>query len=124
MSARTAHPLLSGRKLDALLLRHHVRGVPVWPIRIGVSDRRFVFAMRGCGAPQRARHISHGAVARGSRIDTAGKPRRDLLQLPEIAIGIVECDERGIAAPLGIRTALPRMGVESVEAAARVVKDA
>src|SRR6185436_12573828 len=47
----------------------------------------------------------------------------DLLQLPLVPVRVAELRERRIGAPLGIGAARPGVGIEAVEAAARVVED-
>ena len=59
----------------------------------------------GLGPPKRAREIACGAKRRVAPVAMSGKPGRDLLQKPAIAVGIAERGAREIAAMLGIRTA-------------------
>ena len=64
-----------------------------------------MLAVGGRRAPKRARQIDDGAERSRGRVDAPGKPGRDLLQQPAVAVGIAERGERAVAAMLGIRTA-------------------
>ena len=87
------------------LLRHHVRGVPVGPVRVSLSGALLVLAVGGLRAPHRVRQVAGGAERSRGGVDAPGKPGRDLLQQPAVAVGIAERGEREVAAMLGIRTA-------------------
>jgi hypothetical protein len=96
------------RQLFAGLLRHHVRGVPVWPVFVALATGAlFVLAVRGRRTPKRARQIVRRREGRCRRVDAAGQARRDFLEQPAVAVRITERSERPVAAMLGIRTADP-----------------
>src|SRR5215472_5268376 len=101
------HRSRSTRQLFASLLAHHVLGVPVWPVWIGLPRPCFVLAVGALRTPKRTRQIVRRREARRRRIDTTGQPRRDLLEQPAVAIRITERGERAVAAMLRIRTADP-----------------
>ena len=65
-----------------------------------------MLAVGGRGALQRLREVARRRVRRVSG-DTSGKPRRDLLEQPAVAVRIIERSEGAIAAILGIRAADP-----------------
>ena len=87
----------SRRQLRPGLLRHHVRGVPVGPVLIGVADALLMLAVRDRRAPHRARQVAHRRVRRLGRVDPAGQPGGDLLQQPGVAVGVAERRERAVA---------------------------
>src|SRR5215469_4464051 len=89
------------------LLRHHVRGVPVRPVRVPLSDALLVLPVGGLRTPERARQIACRREGRRRRIDATRQSRRELLEQPAVAIRIMERSERAVAAMLGIRTADP-----------------
>src|SRR5580704_18245341 len=45
------------RQLLAGLLAHHVPGVPLWPVRVGLPSPRLVLPVRGRRTPKRALQI-------------------------------------------------------------------
>jgi hypothetical protein len=49
-----------------------------------------MLAVGGLGTPKRTRQVRRGRECRVSGVDTAGEPRRDLLDQPGIAVGIAE----------------------------------
>ena len=70
--------LVSLRQLLAGLLRHHILGVPVGPVRVALAGALLVLAVGGLRTPKRARQIARGAervAARsmrpGSRVVTS-----------------------------------------------------
>src|SRR5215831_16335694 len=77
----------------ARLLRHHVRGVPVGPVRVALSGAFLVLAMGGLRTPKRTRQVRLGCECRPCRVDPAGQPRRDLLKQPAVAVRIPERGE-------------------------------
>src|SRR6266436_9965050 len=98
---------LSLRQLFAGLLAHHVLGVPVRPVRVGLPRPRLVLPVRGRRTPKRARQIVRRRKGRRRGVDATGQPRRDFLEQPAVAVRITERSERAVAAMLGIRTADP-----------------
>src|ERR1700692_4518427 len=95
------------RQLFARLLRHHVGGVPVWPVRVALPGALLVLAL-GCPAsPKRARQIVRRCEGCRRVLDATGKPRRDFLEQPAVPVRIAERGERAVAAMLGIRTVDP-----------------
>ena len=84
------------RQLCAGLLRRHVGGVPIRPIGIAHSGSFLVLSMRRFRATERAHQIGYRTERSHSRIDSSGKPRRNLLQQPTIAVGITEGGERPV----------------------------
>ena len=97
----------SFRPLLAGLLAHHVLGVPVWPVRVGLPCPRLVLPVGGRGAPKRARQIVRRREGRRRGVNATGQPRRDFLEQPAVAVRITERGERAVAAMLAIRTADP-----------------
>src|SRR5262249_31110033 len=89
------------------LLRDHVRGVPLWPVRIPLAGPGLVLTVGGLSTPKRVRQIVRGREARRPGVDATGQPRRDLLEQPPVAVWITERGERAVAATVGIRTAGP-----------------
>jgi hypothetical protein len=81
------------RQLSASLLRHHVRRVPVGPVRIALPGTLFVLSVGGLRAPKRTCQIAHRCEGRRRGVDTPGQPRRDLLQQPAVAVRITERGE-------------------------------
>ena len=101
------------------LLRHHVPGVPVGPVRIGRPDALFVLAMGDRRAPHRVSKVARGVIRRRRRIDAPGQPGRDFLQQPAIAVRIAERGERAVAAMIGRGTADAVAGAVRTEPRAR-----
>src|SRR6267142_6472453 len=97
----------SRRQLRARLLRDHVRGVPLWPVRIPLTEPGLVLTVGGLGTPKCSRQIVPGREARRPGVDATGQPRRDLLEQPAVAVWVTERGERAVAAMRGIRTADP-----------------
>jgi hypothetical protein len=81
-----------------------------------VPRKLLVLAVGGRRTPKRARQVACGAERSRGRVDAPGKPGRDLLQQPAVAVGIAERGERAVAAMLGVRTAdlAVRAGVEDL----------
>src|SRR3954452_19093012 len=48
-------------------LAHHVLGVPVRPVRVGLARARLVLAVGGRGAAQRLCQVARGGVGRAAR---------------------------------------------------------
>jgi hypothetical protein len=71
-----------------------------------------VLAVGGLGTPKRTLQIRRRRERHAGGVDPAGEPRRDLLDQPHIAVGIVEGEERPIAGALGIDAGLPGLGGE------------
>src|SRR5690242_12497293 len=71
-----------------------------------------VLAVGGLGTPKRTLQIRRGRERDAGGVYPAGEPRRDLLDQPCIAVGIVERTERPIARALGIDAGLPGLGGE------------
>ena len=107
------------RQLRAGLLGHHVRGVPVGPVRVGLAGALLVLAVGGRRAPQRARQVARRGERRLGGVDAAGQPRRDLLQQPAVAVRVAERGERAVAGVIGRRPADATAAV-GLELAARV----
>jgi hypothetical protein len=78
------------RQLFAGLLRHHVRGVPVAPVRVALPGALLVLAVGGLRTPERARQVACGAERSRGRVDASGQPRRDLPQQPAVAVWVAE----------------------------------
>ena len=78
--------------------------VPVRPVRVGLAGALLVLAVRCGSAPQRVGEIARGRVRRPGRVHAPGKPGRDLLQQPAVAVRVAERRERAVAAVIG-RTA-------------------
>ena len=62
----------SFRQLLASLLAHHVIGVPVWPVRVGLPRVRLVLTVGGRGASKRARQIVRRREGRGRGVNPTG----------------------------------------------------
>jgi hypothetical protein len=69
------------RQFGAGLLRRHVRGVPVGPVRVALPGAFLVLAVGGFRTSQRACQFICGAERSHTRVDAPGKPRRD--SMPE-----------------------------------------
>jgi len=95
------------RQLSASLLRHHVRGVPVGPVRVALPGALFVLSVGGLRAPKRGRQIVRRRERRRRGVDATRQPRGDFLEQPAVAVRVAERSERPVAAMLGIRTADP-----------------
>src|ERR1700730_11763970 len=93
------------RQLRPSLLRHHVLGVPVGPVRVRRANALLMLSVRHRRAPHRVRQVVRRSEARRRGIYDAGQPRRDFLEQPAVAVRIFERRERAVAAVLGIRTA-------------------
>src|SRR5271167_1699640 len=52
-------------------------------------------------------HLPRRCAGRCRWVDAPGQPRRDLLEQPTVAVGIMERGERAVAAMLGVPTADP-----------------
>ena len=80
------------------LLRDHVGGVPVGPVHVVLAAHPLlVLAVRDRRATHRVRQIG-GRRERGlGGVDAAGKPLRDLLQQPLVAVGVAEGGEGAVA---------------------------
>src|SRR5436189_2464249 len=95
----------SRRQLRPRLLRRHVRGVPVRPVRVALSGALLVLAMRSFGTTKSARQVAYGAERRHTGVDAPGQSRCDLLQQPTVAVRVAERGERTVAAMIRIGTA-------------------
>src|SRR3984957_2039289 len=93
-------------QLLARLLAHHILGVPIRLVGVGLARPLLVFPVRGLRAAQCLRQFARRRVLRVAG-DTTGQPRRDLLKQPAVAVRIMERRERAVAAMIGIRTAAP-----------------
>src|SRR5688572_4276265 len=80
----------------ALLARDDVRGVPIGPVVL--RRGRFVRAMACFCLSQKLRQTRDVQVAESS----AGKPRRDLLEQPAVAVRIAERRIGSVGATVGI----------------------
>src|SRR5262247_2156891 len=92
----------SDRLLLPCLLRRHVSCVPRWPVRISLTVVLLVFPVGGCRTPNGARQIVCRCKRGGRSVQAAGVPRRDLLDQPRVAVGIVKGEERPIARTLRV----------------------
>jgi hypothetical protein len=81
------------RQLFAGLFRHHVRGIPVCPVHIVLSCALLVLAVGSLRTPKRARQIVRRCEGRRRRVNATGKPRRDFLEQPAVAVRIAERGE-------------------------------
>ncbi len=82
------------------LLRHHVLGVPVGPVRISRADALLMLTVGGRRAPHRARQVARRPKRRRGSVEAPrGKPGRDFLEQPAVAVRIAE---RGIGTIGGI----------------------
>jgi hypothetical protein len=82
---------------------------------LAVGDRR---------TPKRALQVACGAERSRARVDVPGKPGRDLLEQPDVTIGIAELGTRAVGPMLGIRTTLAaaRADVKDTEIALQVAR--
>jgi hypothetical protein len=96
------HNSHSFRQFLAGLLAHHVLGVPIWPVRVGLPDALLVLAVRGRGAPKCARQVVRRGKGRRRRVDATGQPLGDFLQQPAVAVGICERNEGAVAEMVGL----------------------
>jgi len=62
------------RQLRPSVLRHHVFGVPVWPVRVALPGALFVLTVSGFGTPKCARQIFGRREGRRRGVDAPGKP--------------------------------------------------
>src|SRR3954452_3575878 len=85
-------------QLSATLLCHHVRGVPVGPVRVALAGSLLVQSVGSFRTPQRARQIVRRRERRRGGVDTTGQPRCDLLEQPAAAVRVVERSIRVVAA--------------------------
>src|SRR5215813_5903500 len=97
----TILPWLLRRQRKAGVLRNHICGVPVWPVRVGLTGALLVFAVRCGRSTKRARQVRCGCECRSGGVDPAGQPSRDLLQEPAVAVRIVERGEGAVAGVIG-----------------------
>jgi hypothetical protein len=95
------------RQRIAGLLRHHVSGVPLRPVGVALPDALLVLAVGCLGTAKCGCQIVCRCKGRRFRVDTAGKPRRNFLKQPAVAVRIAEGGERPLAAMFGIGTADP-----------------
>src|SRR5437773_4457411 len=81
----------SRRQLTARLLRRHVRGVPVGPVRVALPPAALlVLAMGGLRTPKSTREVACRPKRSHASVDAPGQSRRDLLQQPTVTIRIAE----------------------------------
>ena len=73
--------------------------------RIRPPDVLLVLAVRNRRAAHRVRQVSRGCECRLARVDSSGKPLRDLLQQPFVAVRIGEGRERAVGSVLGVGAA-------------------
>jgi hypothetical protein len=66
-AALTGGPRRLLRQLFARLLAHHVLGVPIWPVRVGLPDALRVLAVRGRNALARSFADAKVVVAESMR---------------------------------------------------------
>ncbi|MGC1297865.1 MAG: hypothetical protein WA869_22770 [Alloacidobacterium sp.] len=90
------------RQLFARLLAHHVLGVPIWPVRVGLPDALLVLDVRGRGASKCARQVVRRRKGRRRGVDATGQPLRDFLQQPAVAVWIYEGNEGAVAEMVGL----------------------
>src|SRR5437868_2683401 len=77
----------AGRLLGQLfagLLRYHVGGVPVWPVRIALARALLVLAVGCLRTPECAGEIGRRCEGRAGGVDEAGQPRGDFLAPPAV----------------------------------------
>ena len=94
------------RQLFARLLRHHVCGVPVWPVRIALSGALLVLTVGYPRTPKCARKIASRCKARRCGSMRPGS-RGEFLEQPAVPSATAKPGEGAIAAMLGIRTVDP-----------------
>jgi hypothetical protein len=86
------------------LFPHDVVGVPVRPVRIVGAGPLLMLAMGDGGAPEAGGKIGLRGECRLVCTDASGQPLGDLLDQPDIPVGIIELRERAVTGPLRIRT--------------------
>jgi hypothetical protein len=101
------------------LLRHYVRGVPVWPVRVGLPDALLVLAVGGLGAAKRGRQIVRRSELRLGEVDAPRQPGRHLLQQPPVAVRVAERGEGAVGGVVGRRPANPAARAVGQELRAR-----
>jgi len=67
------------RQLLAVLFAHHVLGIPVRPVLVGLPNSRLVLSVCGGRTPQRARKVARRREGRRPRIEATRYPSGDLL---------------------------------------------
>src|SRR3984957_17705484 len=87
------------------LLRDHVPGVPVGPVRVRSADALLVLTVSDRRSPHRARQIAGGSERRRRGVDPPGQAGADLLEQPAIAVRVAERGERAVAGVVGRGTA-------------------
>jgi hypothetical protein len=68
-------PFFSFRQLSSGLLRHHVLGIPIGPVRIAPPSALFVQSVGGLRASKRVRQIVRRREGRRRGVDATGEPR-------------------------------------------------
>ena len=81
------------RQLRPGLLRHHVRGVPVWPVLVALPGALLMLAMGSLRPPKPACQIAGGGERSRGSFNAPWKPGRDFLQQPAVSVGIAEGGE-------------------------------
>src|SRR6185437_3823697 len=80
----------SRRQLCPVLLRHHVRCVPVGPVLVALPEEFFVLSVGSLGAPKRAGHFARRGERGAGGVDAPGQTAGDLLQKPAVTVGVME----------------------------------
>ena len=89
------------RQLFARLLAHHVFGVPIWPVRVGLPDPFLVLPVGLRAANHCLGKIVYRSIGRVA-CNAPRKPLRHFLQQPAVAVRIAERCERIVAETLGV----------------------
>src|SRR5450432_3248392 len=101
------------REIPPGLLRHHVRGIPSGLVLVLARPRALlVLDMGSLGTPKCVFQVIRRREGRFRGVDSARVPSSDLLDKPQIVVGIVEGAERPVAGALGVGAGLPRLGRE------------
>src|SRR5271169_4112305 len=93
------------RQFSAGLLADHVLGVPVGPVRVGLSRSRLMLPVRSRRTPKGARQIGCRCECCRSGANAARQARGNFLKQPAVPVRIMKRSERAVAAMLRIRTA-------------------
>ena len=80
---------------------HHVLGVPVRPVRVGLAGALLVLAVRAAARRSALARSAAEANVVSVGVDAPGQPRRDLLEQPAVAVRVAERGERAVAGVLG-----------------------
>src|SRR6476661_7568269 len=94
-----------GGQLRPGLLGDHVGGVPVGPVLVVLSARALLVFTVGDGrAEKRTHQVVVGAEYCCGGVDAAGQPGGDFLQLPGVAVGVLEGGVRVVGGMVGVRS--------------------